>query len=85
MNMANPSSRDADGSSAPSSSTALLLISTVADTTWRLFLPAIGGTVLGLWIGNVFDVQPWTTILGVIVGCVVSFRLVYTQIRKVKS
>jgi hypothetical protein len=85
MNMANPSPRDADGSSAPSSSTALLMIGTVADTTWRLFVPTLGGTSIGIWAGSIYDIRSWAVIAGVVVGFLISAGLIYMQLRKVKN
>ena len=83
--MVKSSNRDADIPSAPTASTVLLLLGTVGDTTWRLFIPAIGGTVLGLWVDNTYDTTPWATVIGVLVGCAVAVSLVYMQVRKVSS
>ena len=62
-----------------------LMFATIADTTWRLFVPSIGGTVLGLWIDNTFDTKPWFTILGVSLGSIAAFMLVYAQIKQVQN
>ena len=83
--MAKSLSSDADTSSAPSSTTLNLILGTVADTTWRLFVPTIGGTVLGIWIDNTYDTKPWATIIGVTLGTSASFGLIYLQIRKVQK
>ena len=85
MNMADTQTRDADTPSAPLSSTLWLLLGTVADTTWRLFIPTIGGTIVGIWIDRTFDTKPWATIVGVITGTFVAFGLVYWQLRKVQK
>lgn len=85
MNMANPKTSDADTVSAPSSTTVLLLVGTVADTTWRLFVPTIGGTILGIWLDHTFDTRPWATVVCVIIGTAISLGLIYLQIRKVQK
>ena len=83
--MAKSLTSDADTSSAPSSTTLNLILGTVADTTWRLFVPTIGGTIIGIWIDSSFDTKPWATIIGVTVGTAASLGLIYLQIRKVQK
>lgn len=83
--MSDTNARDADKMSAPSSSEVFLLIGIVADTTWRLFLPTIGGTILGIWLDKTFGTLPIATVIGVTLGCVAAMGLIYLQIRKVKS
>lgn len=70
---------------AASPKVAALLFLTVADTTWRLFLPTIGGTILGIWLDHKYELTPLLTILGVTLGTALAFVLVYMQIRKVKN
>lgn len=85
LNMAKDQTHDDDTKSAPSASMVLLLIGTVADTTWRLFVPTIGGTVCGLWADNAWETKPWFTIVGVTLGAILAFTLVYLQIRTIKK
>lgn len=59
----------------------LLLI----DTTTRLFVPAVGGTVLGLWLDITHNTKPWFTIIGVIGGTIVAFGLIYAQLKSVEA
>lgn len=77
--------KDDDKPSAPSPSIVLLLLSTVADTTLRLFVPSVGGTVLGLFADTILETKPWFTVIGVTFGTALAFWLVYDQIKKVKS
>ena len=70
---------------AASPKVAMLLFFTVADTTWRLFFPTIGGTILGIWLDHKYEMTPLLTILGVTLGTALAFVLVYMQIRKVKN
>lgn len=83
--MAKSSTSDADTSSAPSYSSTVLILGTVADTTWRLFVPTIGGTIIGIIIDNIYGTKPWATIIGVSVGTALSIGLIYLQIRKVQK
>lgn len=61
---------------------AIIMLGTVADTTWRLFIPSIGGTLLGLWADKSMETTPLCTIIGITVGSLVAFWLVYIQIKK---
>jgi O-antigen ligase len=63
---------------------ALLLISTMADTTWRAFVPTIGGTFLGIGLDKVLNLAPLMTIIFIILGFTVSALLIVLQIRAVR-
>lgn len=67
----------------PKHSTVLLML-TIADTTWRLFVPIIGLTILGLVADKQMDTKPWVMITGIIIGMLVAVLLVRQQIKKVK-
>ena len=66
-----------------SKSTVLLLLGTIADTTWRMFVPIIGLMLLGLWIDKQFDTLPWALISLTIVGIVVAAELIRRQLMDV--
>lgn len=66
----------------PEKSTVILLFTIAADTTWRMFVPIIGGTIVGVWADNSFATKPLWTIAGVVVGVVVATLLVRQQMRK---
>ena len=53
-----------------------------ADTTWRMFLPIIGGTVAGIWADHTLGSKPWATIAGTAVGVVIAALLVRLQLKK---
>jgi len=53
-----------------------------ADTTWRMFVPTLGGTALGLWADNVWHTEPWCGIAGLAIGIVITFFLVKQQYKK---
>lgn len=69
----------------PDKSTVVLLLSTIGDTTWRMFAPTIGFTIFGIYGDNTFHVKPWLTISGVLLGGAVAGLLVRQQIKKVKK
>jgi hypothetical protein len=64
---------------------ALLLSLTLLDTTWRIFVPTIGGTVLGIALDDIFKTAPVMTIITIIVGLAVSVLLIIQQLQQVKG
>lgn len=66
----------------PDKSTVVLLLSTLGDTTWRMFLPTIGFTILGIFGDRTFGVKPWLTIAGVLLGATVAGVLIRKQMKK---
>ena len=69
----------------PDTSTVILLLSTIGDTTWRMFVPTIGLTILGLLADKWLHTTPWIMILGIITGAYVAYILVKRQIKRVKE
>jgi F0F1-type ATP synthase assembly protein I len=63
---------------------AILLLLTVADTTWRAFVPTIGGTILGITLDGIFGVAPLLTIIMIMLGFATSALLIVLQIRSVR-
>jgi len=66
-------------------SASMLLLATALDTTWRAFLPTIGGTFLGIGIDHQFNIAPVGTIVCMIVGAALSALLITLQIRGVRK
>lgn len=66
----------------PDKSTVILLLGTIGDTTWRLFVPTVGLTVLGLWADKQLDSSPWLLTLGIITGSAIAILLVRAQMKK---
>lgn len=66
-------------------SSAMVIISTIGDTTWRMFIPSIGCTILGVMADRQFDTKPWFTITGVSIGVIIAAYLVHKQIVKVQK
>lgn len=63
-------------------SAAILLLRTAGDTTWRMFVPTIGLTVLGVAADNYFGSKPWGTTVGIIVGSALATFLIRAQLKK---
>jgi hypothetical protein len=61
-----------------------LLLSTMADTTWRMFVaPAILVTA-GIFGDLKFKTAPWLTVLGLCLGLTISILLIRQQLRGTK-
>jgi hypothetical protein len=82
--MATSPKRGDDHQMPPKQSTVLLML-TIADTTWRLFIPIIGLMLAGLWLDKQAGTKPWLMILGIILGVAIAILLVRVQIKKVKK
>mgnify|MGYP000892618090 CR=1 FL=1 len=65
------------------------------DTTWRLFVPSVGGCILGVWADNSWGTAsltqsfnengPLMIIIGTALGISCAIWLVVLQYRKVKG
>ena len=62
----------------------LLLLMTALDTTWRAFVPTIGGTFLGIGLDHLFHITPIATIVCLILGFTASTLLIARQIVSVR-
>jgi len=66
----------------PDKSTVILLLTTIGDTTWRMFIPIIGLAILGVVADLHLHTKPWLTVVGIIIGVAIASVLVLRQIRK---
>ena len=73
-----------DDQSPPTLQPVILLLGTMADTTWRMFVPTIGGLLLGFWADASWGTRPWLTILGLILGTAITALLIRKQLRSVQ-
>lgn len=64
-------------------SAAFLLFATAASTTWRMFVPTLGGTLIGLWLDAQLNTTPWIGIGGLAFGIVVTAVLIKQQYKQV--
>lgn len=69
----------------PTKSTVVLLLGTIADTTWRMFIPTIGLTVAGVYGDKAFGTKPWLMIAGIALGATIAGLLVMRQLKKVNK
>lgn len=69
----------------PDRSTVVLLLGTIADTTWRMFIPTIGLTILGLLADKALHTTPWLLTIGIVLGVLAAFVLVRRQIKDVRK
>ena len=63
----------------------MILTRTMIGTMWRMFLPTIGLTLLGLWLDNVSGMKMRWLLAGIISGAIISVVLVALQIAKIKQ
>lgn len=63
----------------------MILARTMIGTMWRMFLPTIGLTLLGLWLDNVSGMKMRWSLAGIISGAIISVILVALQIAKIKQ
>lgn len=66
-------------------SAAILLLITITDTTWRAFVPTIGGTLFGVWLDHMFGTIPYFTFTMIVIGFVSSALLINMQLKSVKG
>lgn len=80
--MASPSHKT---TTQPPRSAVVLLLRTALDTSWRAFVPTIGGTLLGVWLDNILMTAPIITTAMITLGFLTSAALIALQIRRVRS
>ena len=61
-----------------------MLVGTIGDTTWRMFAPTIGMTILGLLVDKWLHTTPWIMIAGIAIGIWLAYLLVKRQLKKVQ-
>lgn len=64
--------------------TSVLMMKTVAGTTWRMFVPTIGFTLVGLVADYYYGTKPWLMVAGIALGFAVSFSLVWLQVAQIR-
>lgn len=61
---------------------AIALIASMADTTWRMFLPTLPLIVAGDYFDKQYGTKPWFMLLGAVVGGIIAAWLIRQQLRK---
>ncbi|MFZ1258299.1 MAG: AtpZ/AtpI family protein [Candidatus Saccharimonas sp.] len=63
------------------SPTVTLMLS-MADTTWRMFVPTIGLLLLGRLADESWHIKPFGMIAGIVIGSLIAAWLVKQQLQK---
>ena len=61
-----------------------IILMTALDTTWRAFVPTLGGVFLGIALDHVFNIAPIATIVCLLAGTALSIFLIAAQLRSVR-
>ena len=69
----------------PDTSTVILLLGTIADTTWRMFVPTLLGATIGYWADTKFSSDPWLGLVGLVVGVLFTTVLIRKQLKDVAN
>ena len=80
--MSKASKADGSSSQPPEKSTVILLLGSIADTSWRMFVPALIGIVGGYFLDQMCATKPWLFLGGTILGCTIAGLLVKRQLEK---
>lgn len=60
----------------------LEMIITMADTTWRMFVPILGLLIAGVYVDKTRGLFPWCTLAGFVLGVAISALLIRNQFKK---
>lgn len=60
----------------------LYLIASMADTTWRMFVPTIGLLLIGNALDEHWHTKPWLLLAGAVAGGIIAAYLVKLQLAK---
>lgn len=74
-----------DGQKPPDADTIAVILGTIGDTTWRMFVPSIGFTLLGVWADASFGTKPWLMAAGIAIGLLGAVLLVKNQLGGLKK
>lgn len=66
-------------------SDSMYLIVSMADTTWRMFVPTIGLLLIGNTLDEAWGTKPWLLLAGVAIGGGIAALLVKQQLAKGKK
>lgn len=75
--------RDTEKPPKPTRSQTAILLTAMADTSWRMFVPTIGMLLLGRWIDSWLGTTPIALLIGLTLGVIASIWLVTKQIKEV--
>ena len=81
---ASPNKNSDDTPTPPDKTTVILLLGTIGDTTWRMFVPTIGLTVAGVYADKALGTKPWLTAIGIVLGVTIAGLLVKRLLQDIK-
>ena len=67
------------------SSPMAIILLTALDTTWRAFVPTVGGVFVGIGFDYLFGMAPLATIVCLLAGTALSVFLIAVQLRDVRK
>ncbi|MDO4712694.1 MAG: AtpZ/AtpI family protein [Candidatus Saccharibacteria bacterium] len=62
-----------------------VMLGTIGDTTWRMFVPSVGLTLLGVWLDGQFGLKPWLMFAGIVLGFGAAVLLVRRQLHHIRQ
>ncbi len=60
----------------------LAVLSDMADTTWRVFVPTLSLLLVGRYLDVRLGTKPWLMLVGTALGAVLAWRLIVRQLSK---
>ena len=72
------------GETRKQSSPSMVVYATIADTTWRMFVPVFAGALIGYGLDLALSTRPVGVISGTFVGVALAVWLVYLQYQSTK-
>ncbi len=63
----------------------VLVYGTIADTTFRMFIPVLSLTLIGYGVDKLAATRPIGILIGMCLGIVIAVLLVFMQLKNVKS
>lgn len=82
--MGQPTDKPPVTKDASSADSFMVVLETLGDTTWRMFVPSVGFTLLGVWLDSIWDTKPWLMALGILLGVFGAYLLVSKQYEQIK-
>ena len=83
--MGQPGKSPSGTAQVPSSGTTLVILGTIANTTWRMFTPVVVLLLVGMQLDKHLGHRPLWSLGGVTAGFVIAVWLVYRQYRHVSG
>lgn len=71
-----------DGQKTSEVETVRVLLGTIGDTTWRMFVPTLPLIMLGNWLDSTYATKPLFLIMGATLGGLLAALLIRAQLRR---